>query len=163
MIYVQNRYTVYKYSISRVFKMLLVKTNKINTLKVNKQEAVNDSTLWLNIKDVNNDNAFTEHYSKIYRQYHIKNKWILMVNPENNSLDNMQNLPKESFSRILRVHSNKVNVKIENIETALRKGNCSAVILSNTYFNDTELAQLYTSAKQGNTQCIILNNKTLMH
>lgn len=143
--------------------MLSFKTNNISKLNINKQEAVNDSTLWLNIRNVDNKNELTDLYSKTYRQHHVKNKWILMVNPESNSLDNMPNSTQDSFSRILRVHSNKVNVKIENIETALRKGNCSAVILNNTSFNETELAQLYASAKHGKTQCIILNNKTLMH
>lgn len=143
--------------------MLSIKTNKISKLNINKLEAVNDSRLWLNIKDVSSDNAFTEQYLKICSQHQIKNKWILIVNPENNSLDNMQNLPEESFSCILRVHSNKVNVKIENIETALRKGNCSAVILNNTSFDESELAQLYASARLGHTQCIILNNKVSVH
>ena len=54
-------------------------------------------------------------------------------------------------------------VRLENIETALRKGNCSAVIINNASFTEVELSQLYSSAKEGNTQCIILNNKKLMH
>ena len=140
-----------------------IKSHKISMLNINKQEAVNDPTLWLNVKELSNENSIAEQYSKFYSQYHVKNKWILMINPENNSFDNMQNLPKENLSRILRVHSNKVNVKIENIETALLKGNCSAVILNNTSFNSEELAQLYKSAKKGNTQCIILNNKASIH
>ena len=144
-------------------KMLPIKNHKISTLNINKQEAVNDPTLWLNVKELSNENLLAEQYSKIYSQYQVKNKWILMINPENNSFDNMQNIPKENLSRILRVHSNKVNVKIENIETALLKGNCSAVILNNTSFNSEELAQLYKSAKKGNTQCIILNNKISIH
>ena len=143
--------------------MLPIKNHKISTLNINKQEAVNDPTLWLNVKELSNENLLAEQYSKIYSQYQVKNKWILMINPENNSFDNMQNIPKENLSRILRVHSNKVNVKIENIETALLKGNCSAVILNNTSFNSEELAQLYKSAKKGNTQCIILNNKASIH
>lgn len=86
-----------------------------------------------------------------------------MINPENSSLESMENISKKSFSKILRVNSNKVNVRLENIETALRKGNCSAVIINNASFTDVELSQLYSSAKEGNTQCIILNNKNLMH
>ncbi|WP_077341668.1 SulA-like leucine-rich domain-containing protein [Pseudocolwellia agarivorans] len=143
--------------------MLAIKDNNISKLNVIKLEAVNDSIQWLNIKDINGAEALTQQYSEIYQQYHVNNKWILMINPENNSLGGMENISKKAFSKILQVNSNKVTVKVENIETALRKGNCSAVILNNASFTEEELSQLYLSAKEGNTQCIILNNKKLMH
>ena len=138
--------------------MLSLKTNKINKINATQLIAVNDSKQWLNVKCVNNKKDLTKQYSDIYQQYHVRNKWILMINPENDSLESIENLSKKSFPKILKVNSNKVNVRLENIETALRKGNCSAVILNNALFSEEELSQLYLSAKLGNTQCIILNN-----
>ncbi len=143
--------------------MFALNNNNISKLNVTTLEAVNDSKQWLSIKDINNVDSLTEQYSTIYQKHHVNNKWILMINPENSSLESMENISKKSFSKILRVNSNKVNVRLENIETALRKGNCSAVIINNASFTDIELAQLYSSAKEGNTQCIILNNKKLIH
>lgn len=139
--------------------MLSLKNSNINEINTVQLTAVNDPEQWLNIKDVNNERELTQVYSKIYQQYHVTNKWILMINPENNSLESIDNLSEKSFPKILKVNSNKVNVKLENIETALRKGNCSAVIINNVLFNETELSKLYISAREGNTQCIILNNK----
>lgn len=138
--------------------MLSLKTNNINKINTTQLIAVNDSKQWLNVKCVNNKKDLTKQYSDIYQQYHVRNKWILMINPENDSLESIENLSKKSFPKILKVNSNKVNVRLENIETALRKGNCSAVILNNALFSEEELSQLYLSAKLGNTQCIILNN-----
>lgn len=138
--------------------MLSLKTNNINKINATQLIAVNDSKQWLNVKCVNNKKDLTKQYSDIYQQYHVRNKWILMINPENDSLESIENLSKKSFPKILKVNSNKVNVRLENIETALRKGNCSAVILNNALFSEEELSQLYLSAKLGNTQCIILNN-----
>jgi len=139
--------------------MLSLKISNINKINTTQLTAVNDPEQWLNIKSVNNEKELTQVYSKIYQQYHVTNKWILMINPENNSLESIDNLSKKSFPKILKVNSNKVNVKLENIETALRKGNCSAVIINNVLFNELELSKLYISAREGNTQCIILNNK----
>jgi len=143
--------------------MFALNDNNISKLNLTKLEAVNDSKQWLSIKDINDVNSLTKQYSTIYQKHRVDNKWILMINPENSSLESMENISKKSFSKILRVNSNKVNVRLENIETALRKGNCSAVIINNASFTDVELSQLYSSAKEGNTQCIILNNKNLMH
>lgn len=143
--------------------MNTLKINNINTLCKINTTAVNDSTEWLHIRNINNSNDLTKQYKEIYQKYQMNNKWVLMINPENNSLDNIENTSDLSLSKILKVNSNKVNVKLENIETALRKGNCSAVIINNALFNDAELSQLYSSAKLGNTQCIILNTSKLIH
>lgn len=143
--------------------MFAINTNKISKLSVIKLEAMNDAKQWLSIKDLNDEAALTQQYSEIYKQNHVKNKWILMIDPENSSLEGIENISKNTFNKILKVNSSKVKVKLENIETALRKGNCSTVILNNVSFSDKELSRLYLSAKEGSTQCIILNNKHLMH
>jgi len=143
--------------------MNLINTNKIIDLHFSTSEAVNDSAHFLNVKSINSTEELTEQYSNIYDQCKMKNKWVLMVNPEQHSLENMNVTSTTSTPRILQVHSNNMHIKVKNIETALRKGHCSAVVLCNVHFNEKELAQLYTSAKQGNTQCIILNNKTTVH
>jgi cell division inhibitor SulA len=141
--------------------MLSLKSNNINQINTAKLVAVNDSTQWLSIKDVRSKKELTNQYSHIYKQNHEKNKWILMINPENNSLENIENISDKTFPKILQVSSNKVNVRLENIETALKKGNCSAVIINNALFSEAELSKLYISARQGNTQCFIFNIQSI--
>jgi len=139
--------------------MLAIKNNIINNLNTINLEAVNDAKQWLSIKNIKNDEELTKQYSTIYQENNYKNKWILMINPENSALVNIEKTPKKTFSKILRVNANKGIVKVKNIEAALRKGNCSAVILNDVKFNEQELTQLYLGAKKGNTACIIINNQ----
>jgi cell division inhibitor SulA len=59
-------------------------------------------------------------------------------------------------------NSLKTNTRIElaHIKSALIKGNCSAVIVSNSSFATQEIAQLENSAKKGKTQCFLFKNTT---
>lgn len=145
------------------YEMLAINNLNIRNLQSLNLEAVNDSKQWLTIKNVTNDEKLKNEYADIYKNHAVKSKWVLMINPENEILESIDDEVKKSFSKILRVNSNKVNVKLENIESTLRKGNCSVVIINKSLFNNDELARLYTSAKKGNTQCIILNNKERLH
>jgi len=143
--------------------MLAIKTNHISTLNLLNSSATNDERHWLNIKSVNTSADLTAEYKNICHKFRSDNKWVLMVNPENDSLDQLAHSRNNGGNKVLRVHSNKVNVSIENIKTALNKGNCSVVVLCNTSFNKTELDLLSHYAKNGKTPCIVLKNETTIH
>jgi cell division inhibitor SulA len=143
--------------------MLAIKNNRINHLNLISSKAINDDKHWIDIRKVNESRNLTEEYRSICTEFHTSNKWVLMVNPENETLDELAAKSDISRSKVLRVHSTKVKVSIQNIETALRKGNCSVVVLCNAHFSESELLTLSASAKKGNTPCIILKNKHTIH
>lgn len=143
--------------------MLAIKTNHISNLNLLNSRVTNKSYRWLNMKSVNTPTDLTTEYRNICNKFRSDNKWVLMVNPENDSLDQLASSRATNGDKVLRVYSNKVNVNIENIETALSKGNCSVIVLCNASFNEAELTRLNNYAKQGKTQCIILKSKTVIH
>jgi len=144
----------------------MININKINLTKNNNNLAVNpvikkphqssSSSAWCNIIRVNNSGDLSERYQDICQNHHDDNKWILMINPENNSLDQLSSMGKINPEKILKVNANKVNVSLEHIKNTLLKGNCSAVILSNVHYNQIELNEISRCAAQGKTQCILL-------
>lgn len=122
---------------------------------------------WIDIREVDNNDQLLNEYEQLCQQHKNKNKWILMIDPEVDSLKQI-NPNQIDTSKVLQVNSKKVHVSIENIEKALSSGNCSAVVLCNSLLKQSQLtkpqlAQLCSSAKKGNTQCILLNQSNTLH
>lgn len=149
--------------------------NTINQLKYNNIDSCLDENFanielnsiidshWLDVRNINNHHHFSDEFINICHQHHHDERWILMINPEEKVLERLSKEHKIDAARILRVHANKVNVNVRNIEAALAKGNCSAVVLCNANFAETELSHFMTCAQRGNTHCIVLKNANRMH
>lgn len=118
---------------------------------------------WCDIINVDSKRGYSKSYQDIFKTHAVDNKWILVVNPESELLEQLHSEGKINPKKILKVNTNKVNVKIEHIKNALLKGNCSALILSNAYFSECELAQLSLWADEGKTQCVILKQTQQLH
>ncbi len=121
------------------------------------------SNTWLAIKDIKDASELSQIYNHVCRQHQEKNKWILFINPENNSLIDLAKQHKVDTSKILQVTTKHGAVNVKHIKTALSKGHCAAIILPKTGLAQTELTQLNQYAQQGKTQCIVLNNELTLH
>lgn len=143
--------------------MLAINNNYISHLNLVTADENTYKQNWLDIKSINTSDEVAQEYKNICSKFHSTSKWVLIVNPENNSLDELSISANISHTKVLQVHSNKVNVSVKNIEAALKKGNCSAVVLNNVILSESELLTLSTSAQKGGTKCIILNSKTFLH
>jgi cell division inhibitor SulA len=130
--------------------------NLIESSWVKKSLFTSSNKQWCNIIKVKSAVDLSEKYQSICQKHHTDNKWILMINPENEFLDQLSSMGKINPAKILKVNANKVNVNFEHIKKALLKGNCSAMILSNAHFNQAELNELANCAALGKTQCILL-------
>jgi len=135
--------------------------NDLNNRTVTCEMVNNDP--WLNVNEIKSESNIANHYAKLCQKHEQKNKWILMVNPEEKPLETLSTNEKINTANILRVNGNNKPIKLINIKTALKTGNCSAVILCNTSFKEEEISQLMISAKKGKTQCILLNNQNTLH
>lgn len=144
----------------------MININKVNLKIDNNNLAINSviesaqqnnlSTTWFNIIRVKNSGDLSDKYQDICQSHYSDNKWILMINPEHESLDQLSMMGKINPEKILKVNANKVNVSLEHIKNTLLKGTCSAMILSNAHYNETELQEISRCAAQGKTQCIFL-------
>jgi len=121
-----------------------------------KSREINLSTPWCNIVRVNSPFDLSEKYQDICKNHYDDNKWILMINPESDSLEQLSNMGKINPAKILKVNANKVNVSLEHIKKTLLKGTCSAMILSGANYDKAELNEISRCAALGKTQCIIL-------
>ena len=128
----------------------------INKLAVNTTNSTPVSSSWLDIINIENKADLSKQYADICQQHHLDNKWILMINPEDLSLSQLANTNGIDTSKILKVNTNKSKVALKNIENALSKGNCSAVVLCNASLKHEEIFKLNRSAQQGKTACIVL-------
>ena len=139
-----------------------------NTIKINNSKNIGSSIRanWLQLTDVNSNFELSNQYAYICQQHKQQKKWVLFINPEESSIEQLAHTHDIDASKILIVnYKNSVrgNIKVElaHIKSVLSKGNCSAVILSNSSFAALEIAQLENSAKQGETRCFLLKNKAL--
>lgn len=119
--------------------------------------------LWLNIRNIENEQQLSEQFSDICQRHHQQRKWILVINPEKLSLDILSHSALVDSSKILRVNTNKVKVNLKNIEKALCTGNCAAVILCNTTLAQNQMSHLANCAQNGRTPCFVLTNNTRVH
>lgn len=135
----------------------------INHLNIEKQFSLNKSNNWLDVRGIENSHQLSDQYEDICKKHEINKKWILMINPEDQSLATLSKSANVDISKILKVNTNKTKIDIKNIEFALGNGNCAAVILCNPSLKDEELAQLNYFAEKGQTACIVLKNKQQLH
>jgi len=139
-------------------------TTTIQSTELHEVLSVNASTAerWIDIREVNTNGQLLSEYKQLCQQHENEKKWILMIDPELNSLKQIN--PKQiDTSRVLHINSKKVPISIESIEKALSSGNCSAVVLCNSLLKQPQLTQLCNSAKKGKTQCILLNQSNTLH
>lgn len=121
---------------------------------------------WLQHTNVNNNVELSNQYAHICHQHKQEKKWVLFINPEESSIEQLAKTHGIDVSKILMVNYKntlKANTKIdlERVKSVLSKGNCSAVILSNTDFKNEEIIQLENSACEGKTQCVLLKKHVL--
>ncbi|XQW86606.1 hypothetical protein ACOYR1_07750 [Thalassotalea piscium] len=117
----------------------------------------------LTIIDIDNDQALSQHYGEICRQYNTNHKWILMINPDEQPLAQLSKQGEINTANVLKVNANKVNVVISNIEHALSKGNCSVIVLCNPLLSSQEIEKLSICARLGKTKCIVIRNNRSVH
>lgn len=135
-------------------------------------EGFNDNNLplnqnWLQSTKVDSSYELSNQYVHICQQHKQEKKWVLFINPEESSIEKLAKTHGVDVSKILMVNyksaiNTNMNIDLERVKSVLSKGNCSAVILSNTDFNREEIAQLESSACEGKTQCVLLK-KQLLH
>jgi len=128
----------------------------INSLAVNTINKSQAPSPWLDIINIEHKANLSKQYADICQQHHLNNKWILMINPEDLSLSQLAETSEIDTSKILKVNTNKSKVALKNIEKALSKGNCSAVILCNASLRKEEIFKLNRCAQEGKTACIVL-------
>jgi len=138
--------------------------NNINIINNSKNISDSKRANWLQLTHVNNNFELSDQYANICQQHKQQKKWVLFINPEESSIDQLAHTHDIDASKILMVNyksSLKGNSKVEltHIKSVLSKGNCSAVIVSNSSFARQEIAQLENSAKKGETRCFLLKNK----
>ena len=144
----------------------MININKLNLKLDNNNLAINStikkpsqsgvSSHWCNIIEVNNAYDLSTHYQNICQNHQNDHKWILMINPENDSLEQLSIMGKINPERILKVNASKVNVSLDHIKSTLLKGTCSAMILSNAHYNEAQLKEISHCAALGETHCILL-------
>lgn len=134
--------------------------NLVENSIVGSSPSLNKVKRWCNIIHVTSAIDLSEKYQRICQKHYADNKWILMINPENEPLDQLSNMGRINPEKILQVNASKVTVNFYHIKKTLLKGNCSAIILSNAQFNQVEMAELSRCAALGQTQFILLQRGT---
>jgi cell division inhibitor SulA len=130
---------------------------------------------WLKLTNVDNQQELSSQYANICQQHNQEKKWVLFINPEESSLEQLAQTHGVDISKVLCVSfkgKNKTNhllndksahLDIEQIKNVLCRGNCSAVILSNASFDANEMSALNSCARIGETQCVLLKNQRKTH
>jgi len=142
----------------------MISINNINIINNSINISTSTSANWLQLTQVNNNLELSSHYAHICQQHKQQKKWVLFINPEESSIEQLAHTHDIDASKILMVnykYSSGGNSRVElgHIKSVLSKGNCSAVIVSNSSFATQEIAQLEKSAKKGETRCFLLKNK----
>ena len=118
---------------------------------------------WLTVKREKDLQSLLPFYINICQKHQNKSKWILIINPDNNSLSQLSHQSNMDISKVLRVNIPSKNLDIECIAKALNTGNCATVIVSKSQLKKGDVKQLSKIAKKGKTQCIIVENNITIH
>lgn len=142
-----------------VFKMNSV--NYINTNKLNLKNVKLPvgQTNWCDVISITNKLELSQQYTEIFEKHDLDNKWILMINSEDDSLQKLSTQGKIDPRKILKVNIHQRNISLKTIQHTLQKGHCSAVILCNATLDKSQLSQLTHFAEKGQTKCIILKKQ----
>jgi cell division inhibitor SulA len=163
-----NIYCIKIQYINKVRETIMLNTN----MSYNKnQGSPLHSGDWLQLANVNNHQELTSHYATICQQHDQEKKWVLFINPEESSLEQLAQTHGVDISKVLCVSfkgknktqhlcdENSAHLDVDQIKKVLCRGNCSAVILSNANFSADDMVILDQSARVGETQCIVLKNQ----
>ena len=141
----------------------MINVNNLNI--INNSTSINNNTIvnWLQLTQVNNNIELSKQYAHICQQHKQQKKWVLFINPEESSIEQLAHTHDIDASKVLMVNykssdNGSIKVDLTHITSVLSKGNCSAVIVSNSSFGTQEIAQLESSAKKGETRCFLLKN-----
>jgi len=107
--------------------------------------------------------GLANEFISICEQYEQDERWIIMIDPQEKDIAILNQSEKINRSKILRINSKKVKLDPKSIEKALAKGNCSAIVLCDSQFAQQQISSFYQYARQGNTQCIVLNSAQKLH
>ena len=102
---------------------------------------------WLQHTNVNDTFELSNQYANICQQHKQENKWVLFIDPEESSIEQLAKTHGIDVSKILMVNykntsTTRAKVELNQIKAVLSKGNCDASILSNSLFKANEIAQL---------------------
>ena len=141
----------------------MINVNNLNV--INNSTSIDNNTIanWLQLTQVNNNIELSKQYAHICQQHKQQKKWVLFINPEESSIEQLAQTHDIDASKVLMVNykssvNGNIKVDLAHITSVLSKGNCSAVIVSNSSFAIQEIAQLESSAKKGETRCFLLKN-----
>jgi cell division inhibitor SulA len=141
----------------------MINVNNLNI--INNSTSINNNTIanWLQLTQVNNNVELSKQYAHICQQHKQQKKWVLFINPEESSIEQLAHTHDIDASKVLMVNykssvNGDIKVDLAHITSVLSKGNCSAVIVSNSSFATKEIAQLESSAQKGETRCFLLKN-----
>ena len=118
---------------------------------------------WLKFKTLPKGDMYTNELSSICQQYQNENRWILMIDPDEQPLSELSHNENIDDSKLLRVDTQGKAISIEKIQKTLAQGNCAALVLCRHQISKEHLATLQSYARQGKTQCIILNTPAQLH
>ena len=96
-------------------------------------------------------------YADVCKAHQLNNKWIMMIDPEDEALNSICFESELDTKKILKVDTDGKQLSLETLEKTLKQGNCSAVIVGNKAFDSESMARLNKCAQAGNTTCVVLD------
>lgn len=110
---------------------------------------------WVKVEQAHSSSFYRDTLAKVCLKNQQQKRWVLCVDGDDDDVLTLaDNIDKSKF---LRVQGHHQPVAFDKIARALLKGNCSTVILNNPQLTDSQIIILHSCAKQGNTECIIVN------
>lgn len=144
--------------------MLNTNNNDINMINNDFSKNTPVVMNWLQHNLVSDHFDMSNQYATICQQHKQERKWVLIINPEEHSIEQLANIHGVDVSKILMVNykntdENRAKIALNQIKSVLCKGNCSAVILSNSIFKNDEITELENAASLGKTHCFLLKQQ----
>jgi len=130
-----------------------------NSVDVNYQQQLAK----FNIRSIIDEQQYISEIAAICQQFETDKRWILMLNPNEKSLEQLACYQHINTTRILKVNGSKHRISRLAIEKALSIGNCAAIVIYAEDMSSDDLADLQYHASKSSTQCIILEHRRNLH
>jgi cell division inhibitor SulA len=111
----------------------------------------------MQITQLKEQHQISDELASIYHKTCDDNRWILMIDPEEQQINELVHKHNLTSHKLLRVSSQGKKLTLDKIEKALAKGHCAAIVLCNSEVTPESISSLMACAQHGKTRCIILN------
>ena len=124
------------------------------------KELEKDNHLYCDMMNVNNSKELAQQYQSICQLHKRDLKWVLMINPDYDCLNELAIKSKINTSNVLTVKEKQQKVNVRHLIKVLTKQTCAAIVIEKSSLTTNEIEIIRWYANRMKTPCVFITKNT---